>query len=524
MIDIVIVLAYVIGMLLIGYKVSGTTDNQEDYYIGGRAMPWFPIALSIAATTLSANSLIAGPGWSYTSGLSVFMMNISIPFVLVLASTVFTPFLYNLKITSCYEYLNQRFGKGTQTLCSLGFMIMSLVQISSMVYVPSLIVSQLTGISLKAVIPVVVIVSIIYTTLGGIKAVIWTDAIQMGVLLTGLGVIVAIVLDNTDASLFKVLEIARDAGKLDALSVPITFSSENNILVALIGGGIMYLQYYVTDQSQVQRMFAAKSVSDVKKSIALSGVIMNSMYFIFMLVGVIMFVYYNGRTFEDTNRVMIDFIGTKMPTGLFGLVIAAVFAAAMSSVDSILNSMSAVFYKNVYAPFFKKENTDSDLKISRLFTVAVSVLVILFVYLGFMGKTSAILAVVGEYISYISGSILAVFLLGMFTNYASDKTASIGFVVGVVVTAIVAKTTPVNWLWYNVIGLGSCFIASSILSLFCQNTKNFDHALTFKGQMKHLREKTQTNDDTVMLGKLDRYSYILLAFFIFQFLFLLCIR
>ncbi len=520
MLDISIVVIYILALLFMGFMLSRSNETQEDYFVGGRSMPWLPVALSIAATTISANGFIGGPGWSYSSGISAFMLQFSIPLVLLVASVYFIPFLYNLKVTSCYQYVDMRFGKKSAMLSSIGFLLMATFQISSMVYIPSLIIQQLTGWELTVIVPIIVIVVILYTIIGGIKAVIWTDAIQMVVLWVGLIATIVISLNSLDIGFLETVEVARAAGKMNALNFSFDITLENGFWVALIGGMTMWGQYYLADQSQVQRMISSKSIKAAKSSLASSGIIMNTMFMIFMFVGIIMYSFYNGAQFESSNLVMIEFILNHLPTGLLGLMISAVFAAAMSSIDSLLNSMTTVFVKNIFEPHFAKNGEEATMKHTIAFTAIFGVVIIAFTILGFGGTTASVLATVGGYISFIGGSIFAVFLLGMFTHKANDLGVSIGFVAGCIATWLLSFT-PTNWLWYSVVGTIVASLVGYIASLIIGGKTDVSHIeqYTLFGQRRKMI--ADGNDKVDIPGTFDKYAYIQIAFFIIQFIVLL---
>ena len=181
-------------------------------------MPFIPVACSIAASTISANGMIGGPGWAYTSGFSSFMLQFSIPLVLVVACNYVVPFMYNLKLTSCYEYMEMRFGKKCHILACLGYLFTAVTLLSGFVYIPSLIIQQMTGWSLGVIVPIIVVVVIVYTMAGGIKAVIWTDAIQIVVLWIGMFAVMLIPFSKTGMSLTQVMDNAQAAGLLNALN------------------------------------------------------------------------------------------------------------------------------------------------------------------------------------------------------------------------------------------------------------------------------------------------------------------
>lgn len=517
--DVIILVTYIIGLLFMGFYVGRSNKTQADYFVASRSMHWFPIAISIAASTISANGFIGGPGWAYVSGLKAFMLQVSIPLVLVVACTVFIPFLYNLRVVSCYQYLEKRLGPKSHTAGSLGFLGVALIQVSSMIYTPSLIFSQITGYPIELVVPAVVLVSVIYTSVGGVKADIWSDFIQMFILWGGLIAAFILCLQSLDVGLFEALSMAKSAGKLNALDFSLDLGLENGVWVALIGGFIMWLQYYVTDQSQVQRMLTAKSVRQVQRSLSTGGYIMNIMYFIFMALGFLLFSYYQGKDFPDTNMVMISFIIEKIPVGFFGLIIAAMFAAALSSIDSILNSMTTVFVKDIYERRPGNDGSEASLKVSRRFTLLVAALIVFFTYFGYMGTTSSILAVVGGYISYLCGSLLALFALGMFTQRATDNGCVIGFAAGIIATALVAQTTTINWLWYNLVGAACCYVVGYGASLFMKNKRTEPvEPYTFRGQRRIILEQAKTDPAALenLPGKMTRDSWMLLVFFVVQ--------
>ena len=271
-IDIIIILIYMLVLVYMGYRLGKDNKTQEDFFVGGRNVATIPIALSIAATTLSANGFIGGPGYSYASGLIAFMLNFSIPLVLVITLVVFLPFFYNLKVTSIYEYIEMRLGSKSRLLIVVGFLVSNVIQIGSFIFIPSLIIQTFTGWPLLLIVPIVVAVSILYTLLGGLKAVIWTDAIQMVVLFGGLLLIFIIVITKLDIGFFEGINMAKESGKLNPLDFSFDMQLENGFWAALIGGSFLWLKYFATDQTQTQRMIAAKSVREVKKSIAISGI------------------------------------------------------------------------------------------------------------------------------------------------------------------------------------------------------------------------------------------------------------
>ncbi|WP_298830155.1 sodium/solute symporter [uncultured Planococcus sp.] len=526
-IDIMIVVVYMLVLVYMGYRLGKGNKTQEDFFIGGRTVATIPIALSIAATTLSANGFIGGPGYSYTNGLNAFMLNFSIPLVLVVTLVVFLPFYYNLKVTSIYEYIEMRLGSKSRLLIVLGFLVSNVIQIGSFIFIPSLIIQTFTGWSLILIVPIVVAVSILYTLLGGLKAVIWTDAIQMVVLFGGLFLIFIIVIMKLDIGFFEGINVAKDAGKFKPLDFSFDLQLENGFWAALIGGSFLWLKYFATDQTQTQRMIAAKSVREVKKSIAISGIVMNTIYFLFIILGVLLYIFYDGKQFENANDVMITFLAENIPIGFLGIVIAAVFAAAMSSIDSVLNSVTTVFVKDIYEKYFTK-GKEASLKVSKVFTFIFGLLLIGFTLMAFGDTTASILAIIGSYLSYFSGAMIAMFVLAMFTKKAGDIGVAIGFVLGIALTIFFGKLGIVNWLWNYPVG----FLLTTSIGYAASMLINEKHAVnydefTFKGQRNKLIAEGRTTDEngvSVLPGTIDKYAYILLGFFAIQTLVLVVLQ
>lgn len=526
-IDTLIIVVYILSLLVLGWFVGRKNETQEDYFLAGRSMPWLPIGLSVAATMISANGFIGAPGWAYSDGLSPFMVNISVPLAIFFVLYTSIPVLYNLRLTSVYEYVELRLGVYTRMLTVFGFIVNSVIQISSMVFIPSLILQTFTGWSLIIVVPIVVISAIVYTLLGGIKAVIWTDALQMIVMWFGLLFSIYLILNKMDMTFFESMAVAKAAGKLQALDFSIDISRTNAFLATLIGGTVMWIRYFGFDQGQVQRILTAKSMRGVKNSFMVSAFIMNGIYFVFMIMGILLFIYFEGKGFDSSNQVMISFIANHLPVGVVGIVVAGVFAAAMSSIDSLLNSMSTVYVKDIHERFFSKQKEDASLRMSMLISAIWGMVIIIVTLLGFSGTTKSVLAVVGSYISYISGPMCGAFFLGLFTYKASDKGVAVGVVLGFMATYLFGRYSEASWIWKPAVGMMSTFLIGYLASLVLPSEKSIDEIkfYTLQGQREKLIEKGQVEEDgvSVLPLQLDRYTIGVFVFFIGQYVVLGCL-
>lgn len=521
--DIVLIFAYIAALLVMGWRLGKGNENQEDYFLAGRSMPWIPIGLSVAATMISANGFIGAPGWAYSAGISPFMVNIGVPLAIFLVLFTTMPVLYNLRLTSVYEYVELRLGVYSRVLTVVGFIANSIIQVSSMVFIPALIIQTFTGWSLTVVVPIVVVSAIVYTLLGGIKAVIWTDALQMVVMWMGLLLSIFLILNKTGLSFSETIAVAQEAGKMTALDFSFDISRTNAFWATLLGGTVMWIRYFGFDQGQVQRVLTAKSMRGVKNSFVVSAFIMNIMYFLLMLLGVLLYVFYEGRVFDSSNGIMIDFILNHLPVGVVGLVVAGVFAAAMSSVDSLLNSMSTVYVKDIHERFISKSESEASLKMSMMISAVWGLIIIVVTLLGFSGTTKSVLAVVGSYISNISGPMCGAFFLAMFTRQANDKGVATGVIVGFILTYLFGKYAGAIWIWKPGVGMLLTFTAGYVFSMIFKG-KPFEEVAeyTVKGQREKLIKENKLVEDGVSILplELDKYTWIVLGFFIFQYVFL----
>lgn len=525
-IDIVIIIGYMLLMLAVGYLSGRKNKNQDDYFLAGHSMPWIPVALSVAATMISANGFIGGPGWAYTSGMYPVMVNITVPLAVFFALSVTTPVIYRMKVTSIYEYMGKRFGRYTRGLTIIQFFINSIIQISSMVYIPVLILQMVTGWPFYILVPLVVITALAYTLMGGIKAVIWTDSIQMFVVAGSVFLVIYTAIKGCGLGLFDTLAVAREAGKLNTFDFSTDISTANTFWATLIGGSVMWIRYFCFDQAQVQRVLTSKSLKSAKNSFVVSAFVMNIVYYIMLLVGAVLFIFYGGKEFATSNEIMITFILEEMPIGAIGLIIAGVFAAAMSSVDSLLNSMTAVFTKDVYEPFFKRK--EASLKVTMVITVVIGVIMTVVIFIGFNGSVKSILDLVGNYISYFAGPAAGAFILAMFTRRADDIGTAWGMILGLAGGWLVAVNLQVNWLWNPVIGATITIVCGYIISSIRrkESQEEISEEYTALGvRRKLLLEGSGKEKGTSTLPfSFGRHEKIVLVFFILQYIILYFIQ
>ena len=505
--DLFVIFAYLAFILCLGLKVGRKKEaDNDDYYLAGRSMPMLPVALSIAATTISANAFIGAPGWAYYDGISAYLLHVSIPFVLFLTCTSIIPFFYKLGISSIYEYLGLRFGQRAQVIVSLSFMVTAIIQVGAMIYTPSIVVSYLTGLDVKYIIPLIIFFSFVYTATGGLKAVIVTDVIQMILVWSALLTILYVTYSSLGVDIESAFATLKDNDKLTAFDNGFSFSNGYGLGISFLGSAIVWAQYYISDQSAVQRLLSCKNETELKKSMVFGAVFMNVVYFILIIVGLLFFVSFKGQQFQNSNLILVEFVSQYIKTPTKGLIIVAILAAAMSSVDSILNSLTTSLSKDICKNVFDNDNPG---KLSTYFMGLTFAVAIYFSILAlYIGNSDSIIELVSSNISIFSGSILSMFILGLFFPKTSEKNALIGFVSGIIVNILIVNLTEIHWFYYSIFGLFASICVAVICNWYTVSSV-YENDYTLKIQAKSF---------------FGFYPMSLVVFFIFQYIILFSLK
>ena len=392
--------------------------------------------------------------------------------------------------------------------------------VGGFVYTPSLVLAAITGISMNVWVPIIVILAIIYTVAGGIKAVIWTDMIQGIILFIGLVIGISVASGKLDMPMGDALNIARDAGLMQSFDFGFNLSSLN-VWCAFLAGSAMWAGYFGYDQGQVQRYVTSKDMRTIKKTGIMSSVAMQLIYWLCFFLGVVLFVFYKSNEhtldFANANNVMTDFLLNYVPHGVLGVLLAATFAAAMSSIDSVLNSLTTVFVKDIYEPYISKKG-DTPLSKSMGVSVIFGVLIIAFVYLYLGDNTASILATMGAYVSPMGSLLTGIMFCSLFIPSINDKGCFAGSVVAAVLTFMIGKLIPqAHWLWAYFYGAVLCIICATVASKFFKRSEEEEKhyfKYTLKGAKAELTGKVDSTGCSIEPLKLDAYGYVILGVFI----------
>ena len=505
-----VMVVYIAGMIGMSWYLGRKQEDAESYYLGGNNLSWWSIGISTMATQCSTNSLLGAPAFIITAGLLWLQYEFAVPLAMVLIMIFLLPFYRKLNLISIYEYLEMRFGVAVRTLLSLMFQILRAFATGVTVYGISIVLQELVGIPFTTAVLILGIVTIIYDMLGGMEAVVYSDVIQMAVLYLGILMCVVYSVDLV-GGLGKVFELFPKTGETLA-----EVTGESNKFAGfqavdfsghglgdgkdfafwpmLFGGLFLYVSYYGCDQTQVQRELSSKDIDDTNLSLMLNGFLRFPLTLTYCFMGVCMGAYIvSSPEFLETlktdtgynyNLAVPKFVLTQLPHGVIGLVIVALFSAAMSSLDSTINSLSATSMKDFYERFVAggPVPAEQQLFISRCLTVFWGVMCVGFSFVV-GGISDSVIESVNKISSLANGPILALFLLGILTRRANSTGAIAGLLSGVGFNAFLWLAVPkVSWLWWNVIGFLVAFAVGYGLSLVtAAPEKKLDGLVYYKG-------------------------------------------
>ena len=526
----IVLIVYFFGMLYIGVIYGKGNKTTEDYFLGSRQIPWWAIGLSVMATQCSAVSFIGIPGWGYASGLDRITYTFQFPIVVAILMVTFIPFFYNTKVVSVYEYLEKRFGAKSRLLLAAIFLLSRGFQTAVVLFAPALALAIITGTDPNTAILMMGVFTLIYTYVGGMNAVIWTDVIQMFIIWLGIALSILVPIFTVDGGFSHIIENGISNNLFNGLDYSLGISNSYTFWGGILGSGFLYLTYLGTDQSQVQRVLSAKSIRETKLSLSLAGFIVPIQTFLFLFAGICLFSAYNGKSFENSDYVMLTFITQTLPVGIAGLVTAGVFAAGMSSVASALNSLATVTVNDFYKKIYPEASDTKCLKVSKYMTLFWGVFSTLFALcLGGLGTVLDIINILGP---LFYPCMLSTYVLAVFCKKGNEKGCIAAVLAGLAIDLYMFLFTSVGSLWWCFIGFVFAFAVGYIVSIVTNKDPEIDEdkefsfetavgsELTINNVVRLAMEKKIAEKDAsgyyVVPGKMDKIGYVLIAFFVVQ--------
>jgi len=544
--DWLVVAVYIVWIVYDGLRRSKGTDKVDGYFLANRSLPWWAVGLSVIATQMSAVTMVGTTGQGYLTGLRFVQFYFGLPIAMIILSVTVVPFFTRAKVYTAYEYLERRFDTRVRSLASFIFLMGRAFSLGVTLAAPAVVMSTILGWQLPITIMVICVPMILYTTIGGVQAVAWTDVKQMFVVVAGMSATVVVLLYGIfdHVGFGQVLNLAGATGRLQAVDFKFDPREQYTFWSGIIGGLFLMLAYFGCDQSQVQRYLTAKSVDEARQSLLMSAFVKIPLQLLILSTGVLVFVFYlfqappmlfnraydgqvaagphaaeyaglerqfdaaiaarrdaaaggardaflaTDRTvkdirkraadivrettgdsrYDDANYVFPTFITTRLPIGLVGLMIAAIFAAAMSASGGELNALATATIIDFYRRHFVKDAPDAHyLRVSKLATIGWGLFAC--VVAMFAANQGSLIEVVNRYGSFFYGSLLGVFILAILTKRATARGAFWGLLAGLAVVLVVAFTTPIAFLWHNVIGAAVVYVVGMAISVLAPDAR-----------------------------------------------------
>lgn len=474
--DFVVIFAYLVGITLLGMYVGRKQRDAKDYFVADREIPWWAVMFSIVASETSALTFISIPGLAYGGDLG--FLEVAVGYLvgrIALAHTLL-PRYYNGNLVTAYALLETRFGLGTRRFTSIVFMATRGMADSVRVFATAVPIALIIGPLLPraAVMPVAVLVlgtlTILYTIKGGMRAVVWTEIVQASVYLFG-GISAVVIAGHlTPGGWGAIIPAASAAGKLKMVSWYTGFDRPHTMFAGIIGGGFLSMASHGADQLIVQRLLSARSLRAAQAAVIGSGIAVIIQFALFLMLGVGLWGFYQGKKFPIPDSIFPTFIVDQMPHGLVGLLLAAVLAATMSTHSGAINSLAAAATHDIYLPLTKRAPDDPrTLRVGRIFALLWGIVLTGGALLFPQNTTTPVVVVALSIASFTYGALLGGFFLAIFWRRARQPDAILGMSVGIAAMSFIVfakqisaaipawadalhPVSTIAWPWYVLIG------------------------------------------------------------------------
>lgn len=482
-VDIAILLAYFVLVIGIGVYYSSSEKTQRDYFLGGNRIPWWAAGISIFATQLSAITFMAVPAKAFATNWVYFAANMTIVAVAPLVIAVYLPFFRKLNIITAYEYLEKRFNLAARWVAGVAFILFQLGRMGIVIFLPSLALNAVLDVNIYLCIVLIGGLSTTYTFLGGIEADIWNDMFQAFLLIGGAIVSLVLIVMSMDGGLGQIVSMGMEAGKFKLANLTWDMTTDA-LWVVIIGSLFANMVSYTSDQAVIQRYLTTKDEKKSAKSIWTNALLAIPATFLFFSVGTALWAFYktNPALLNPSSKsddIFPWFIAQQLPPGVSGLVITAIFAAAMSTVDSSVNSMSAVITNDFYKRMKPKATDKQCMALAHRATLILGIIGIgTASYIAMLNSPSMwdqYLRIVGLF----GGALAGMFMAGIFVRRVHAKAVLVGFFVSAGVLFFVQNYTAIHLLLYAAIGIVTCFSVSVLVSYLIPGPKG-DQALVHR--------------------------------------------
>jgi SSS family transporter len=472
--DAAIVVAYLAAVLAFGLWVGRGQRSSADYFLGARSLPWWALLLSIVATETSTVTFLSLPGIAAAADGDLTFLQITFGYVVGRLAIIrfLLPLYFRGEAFTAYETLERHFGALSRRAASTLFLVTRNVSDALRLFLTALVLQIVLGLDLALSIVVLGAITIVYTLVGGARSVIWNDCIQFAVYMVGAAAALAVIVQGIPGGWEELARFARAGDRLRVFDFDFSLVKPTMTFWAgVAGGAFLTAATHGTDQLMVQRYLSARSQRDAARALGVSGFIVLAQFALFLLIGVALAAFFTLTGDRGTlaasggDRLFATFIVDHLPTGLAGLVLASVFAAAMSTLSSSLNSSATALVTDLYLPLRRAPlSPRGQLRAGRWATAGFGLVQTgIALAVGAVGTTESTVANVLKIAGFASGPVLGVYLLARFAPRVEQPAALTGFVLGVAVLSGVALGTELYWPWYAAVGAVSTLVAGRIV-------------------------------------------------------------
>jgi SSS family solute:Na+ symporter len=469
-IDLGIIVAYLAGVTWLGAHFRTSQKSLKDYFLGGHSAPWWALALSIVSAETSTLTVIGTPTLSFAGNFAFLQLVLGYLLARVVISTLFLPQYFRGEMFTAYELMRRRFGERIRKLTAGTFLLLRTMAESVRVFAMSLIVAIILGTGEVTSILVIICLTLFYTFLGGLTAVIWTDVMGMTLYVAGAVASLIVILHQIPGGWDHVSAVAGAAHKFQIFDFRFALTAEffarrYSFWAGLIGGCFLTTASHGVEQLMVQRLLAAKSENQSRAALFSSWIVIAFQFTMFLLIGVLLFVYRADAHLPPPSapdRVYPEFVWQHLPVGLAGLIMAAILAAGVSNLSGALNALSSTTVMDLYRPIARHHEESHYLRVARWSTIAWGG--ILFT-VGLVARQWGSVLEAGLTIaSILYGSLLGVFLLGLLTKSVREPAAMTGMLAGLITMLCIRFATHIAFTWYVLIGTVATFAVGWVTS------------------------------------------------------------
>jgi SSS family transporter len=473
---------YFLAVIWIGFIFSKKGRTSQDFFTASGQIPSWAAGLSIFGAQLSAITFMAIPAIVFATDWSLAIGSVMILAIVPVVIKFYVPFFRRLNVVSAYEYLEHRFSKNIRTFGSISFILFQLGRMGIVLFLPSVAIASITGMNIYACIAVTGVVCTVYTFLGGMEAVIWTDVLQVVILMGGAVLCLFIAAANIDGGFGMVIRQGLQDGKFTLMHTG--WKPDELVLwVAIVGFFFLNIIPYTSDQTIVQKYLTVKDEKATRKSLWINSLLSLLTIPIFFGLGTILYVFYKDNPAkipsENVGEILPYFIVQELPIGLAGLVIAGIFAASQSTLSSSLNSIATSYISDIHCRFYPQISDQSKLKLAQQITMLMGILGILIAAAIAALNIEFIFDLFQEVLGIVAGSLAGVFILGIFTKRANSYGVLMGIITSIIVVSIVKNRTDISLYLYGAISVVTCVIVGYLASILTPKAKKDLEGLTY---------------------------------------------